>query len=93
MFLVWPGTETCANFGYDWCVHLLCNVAEYYIYFALFSLVISASKRCNCADIFMMGRGMGKGELFFKRPSADIYLMEPKPTVLDGIFAIILHMT
>ena len=64
----------------------------------LFSLVISASKRCNCADIFMMGGGGGGGGggLFFKRSSiviSDIYLMEPKPTVLDGIFVIILHMT
>ena len=61
MSLVRPGTETCANFGYDWCVHLLCNAAEYYIYFALFPLVINASKRCNCADIFMMGRGWEGG--------------------------------
>ena len=33
MSLVKLGTETCANFVYDLCVHLVCNVAEYYIFF------------------------------------------------------------
>ena len=83
-FIVWPRTETCANFGYDWCVHLVCNVAEYYIYFALFSLVISPSSRGNCADISVMGQGVARErELFFKWSSTEapnFYV-----TAIDGL--------